>query len=177
MATTNVRVPGGGNTYIKAGLGEGVQLEFLSSFSDQVGRPVGSPTPIHPIGSPYPVEIATPYAQGAGTLTFTVWATWGKDGWVSAFLRRGADGNISDQQDGHSPWSEYVSQYNKDAIHEPVDLREVFEAQRKSDKPFVVEKIELGRDGSPVRSKKYQNCVITDIGANETVRNDQMTVE
>lgn len=174
MGTTNVRVPGGGNTYIKMGLGEGVNVEFLSRFTDEPGRVVGSTTPIHPIGSPYPVEIATGYAQGAGTITITVWSTWGKDGWVSAFMRRSANGDVTDNQDGKSPWANYVSAYNKDSAHEPVDLREVLEAQRQNSTPLVVEKIELGKDGKPVRSKKYQNCVITDIGAREDVQINTM---
>lgn len=175
MATTNVRVPGGGNTYIVAGFDDGVRLEFLSDFTDTPGTPVGAATEIHPIGYPYPIEIATPYAQRAGTINFTVWSTWGKDGWVSAFLRRGADGNISEQQDSSSPWADYVSSWNKDVRNEPVDLREVFEAQRKSNRQFTVKKFELGKNGEAVRVKEYQNCVITNIQAGETVRNDTMT--
>lgn len=174
MGTTNVRVPGGGNTYLKMGLGEGVNVEFLAEFRDQPGQPVGRATPIHPIGSPYPIEIATPYAQGAGQITVTVWSTWGKDGWVSAFMRRSATGELTDNQDSKSPWANYVSTYNKDSSHEPVDLREVLEAQRKNDLPFVVEKIELGKNGAPARSKKYQNCVITDIDASDQVTNERM---
>jgi len=175
MGTTNVRVPGGGNTYIKMGLGEGVNVEFLASFRDQPGGAVGRVTPIQPIGSPYPIEIATPYAQDAGQITITVWSTWGKDGWVSAFMRRSATGELTDNQDGKSPWANYTSKYNKDSIHEPVDLREVLEAQRQSDQPLVVEKIELGKNGQPVRSKKYQNCVITNIDAGDNVDISTMT--
>ena len=173
MGTTNVRVPGGGNTYVKMGLGEGIAVEFLASFNDQPGPAVGNPTPIHPIGKPYPVEIATPYAQQAGRITIRVWSTWGKDGWLSAFLHRTATGELN-SQDSKSPWAEYVSSYNKDSIHEPVDLREVLEAQRKNEKPLVIEKIELGKNGTPVRSKQYQNCVIVDVEAGENVQLNTM---
>lgn len=174
MATTNVRVPGGGNTYIVAGLNSGVKLDFLASFNDQPGPSVGRPTQIHPIGSAYPVEIATPYAQEAGTITLRVWNTWGKDGWVSAFLHRTGDGNLTDQQESASPWESYVSRNNTDKAHEPVDLREVFEAQRKLDSKLTVQKWELGGDGNPIRVKDYQNCVITNIDATDDVNIQKM---
>lgn len=174
MGTTNVRVPGGGNTYIKMGLGSSVQVEFLARFNDQPGPTVGRATPIHPIGSPYPIEIATPYAQGVGTITITVWSTWGKDGWVSAFMRRNGAGELTDAQDSKSPWANYESRFNKDDPHAPVDLREVLEAQRKNSQPLVVEKIELGKNGRVARCKSYQNCVITDIDARDDVSIEKM---
>ena len=101
MAQTNVRVPGGGNTFIEmaASGGTGIRLAFLANAQDTPGSSVGNPTPIHPIGSPYPVDIAIPYAQGAGRLVLTVWSTWGRDGWVSAFLNN----------EGSSPWAGYRS--------------------------------------------------------------------
>ena len=177
MGTTNVRVPGGGNTYIKMGLGSSAQVEFLARFNDQPGAAVGRATPIHPIGKPYPVEIATPYAQNAGQITITVWSTWGRDGWVSAFMRMDSTGEVADAQNSKSPWANYTSPNNKDDKHAPVDLREVLEAQRKNKEPLVVHKMELGKNGRVARCKTYQNCVIVDIDARDDVTIDKMTQE
>lgn len=175
MATTHVRVPGGGNTYLQAGVGSIGDVEFLANFNDSPGGPVGRATAIHPIGSAYPIEIATPYAQDHGTLTLTVWSTWGTDGWVSAFLYTG----IAQSGDGGtskitSPWNGYVSPHG--FVGQPVDLREVFDAQRKltGNKSFVIKKFERGADGNTVRVKTYENCVIVDIGATEQVSNERM---
>lgn len=174
MGTTNVRVPGGGNTYIVMGFDGGTQVEFLSRFNDTPGDTMGRVTPIHPIGSPYPIEIATPYAQQAGNIVITVWSTWGRDGWVSAFMKR--SGNEMTSQDTKSPWSEW-GRINNDVDHEPVDLREVLEAQRRSSKSLTVKKIERGKNGSVVRCKEYQNCVISSIDAKDNVSVDTMTQE
>ena len=168
MAKTQVRVPGGGNTFIKMGFeNTPVRVAFLANFFDQPGRSVGNPTPIHPIGNAYPVEIAVPYAQSAGTLTLTVWALWGKDGWVSAFA------NNYDR----SPWKKYKSKhgYTSSGYKWPVDLREVLEAQREVGGYLTCKKYELAADGKSVaRVKDYQRCVITDIDASDNVSIEQM---
>ena len=176
MPVGNVRVLGGGNTYIKMGIAEAnggiAQVVFLASVKDQPGRPVGNVTEIQPIGNRYPIEIPTPYAQGAGTLTLSVWQTWGKDGWVSAFMTRGTDGTLS--QSGASPWNGYASAHNATAKSEPVDLVEVLDAQRKLSSNISVKKYELGADGSVARVKSYEGAVISDIDESETVQNNTM---
>lgn len=176
MLNTNVRVLGGGNTYVKMGLpgsGGGIaQVVFLANVKDQPGRSVGTPVEIQPIGSRYPVEIPTPYAQGAGTLTLSVWQTWGKDGWVSAFMSRGSDGLLT--EGSASPWSGYLSAHNSTTRNEPVDLVEVLDAQRKLPGNIIVKKYELGASGDVARVKSYEGAVITDIDAGESVQNDTM---
>lgn len=160
MAQSQVRVPGGGNTYLVAGSGN-TKIEFLAEFSDTPGRPVGNVTQIIPIGNGYPQDIVTPYVQGMGTLTLTVWSQWGRDGWVSALEHTDV-------------FSGYTSQLGG-GTGVPVDLREVFEAQRQSSSGELnIVKVELGGDGNPVRAKKYIGCVISDISANEQIRQDVM---
>lgn len=159
MTTTQVRVPGGGNTYICVGEGDN-KVEFLSSISDTPGSAVGNPTTIHPIGSKYPVEIATGYAQGAGTLRLEVWQLWGKDGWVTVF---GPSGIF----EGYSPANNTYS-------NDPIDLVQVLEAQRQANAPVVIKKVELGADGNIARIINYKNAVITNIGAQENVRIETM---
>lgn len=167
MATTQVRVPGGGNTFMVMGTGkQGVRVAFLANVNDQPGRSVGNATAIHPIGSAYPVEIATPFAQGMGTLTLTVWSQWGKDGWVSAYAN-----DIT-----KAPWANYNGPHG-DIKGQPVDLREVLEAQRKSlgqDGYILCQKYERGRDTSIVRVKNYEKAVITDIDATDNVSIETM---
>lgn len=148
------------------------QVVFLASVKDQPGRPVGNAVEIQPIGSKYPLEIPTPYAQGAGQLTLSVWQTWGKDGWVSAFMTRGSDGLLTDSS--ASPWSGYSSAHNATAKSEPVDLVEVLDAQRKLNSNIIVKKYELGATGTVSRVKSYEGAVIIDIDAGETVQNNTM---
>ena len=168
MASSIVRVPGGGNTYmgIKIGGEKEHNIEFLAEINDQPGQAEGRATPIHPIGSPYPVEIATPYAQGMGTLTLTVWSRWGEDGWVSALMHYG-DAKTDDHTIGK--WGDFVSAHNSMGKGYPCDLREVLEAQRDSKGEISVYKYELGGDGKAIRKKEYVGAVITNIDAGDTV--------
>lgn len=177
MPKTHVRVLGGGNTYVTVGLdGGNTIVEFLARLQDQPGRVNGGPVEIQGIGDKYPVEIATGYSQKAGTLTLEVWQTWGKDGWVSAFMTTGIDGSMSDSV---GIWDAFR---NKNANNSgnnqldgyPVDLVEVLEAQRLNPSFIEVCKFEKGADGSIARVKNYHGCVITGIQADETVQNETM---
>lgn len=181
MARTHTRVVGGGNTYVEIGLNNTVKVEFLARIQDSPGRALSDPEQIHPIGSPYPIEIATAYGQQAGTITLTVWSTWGKDGWVSAFMTTDANGQM---QDDSGIWDRFKSDNSDNKGNQldgyPVDLYEVLRAQRLNDGYIQVKKIEKGADGSDFRIKSYQGCVITDINANEDVqpgtRTQQVTI-
>ena len=51
MPNTHVRVLGGGNTLVYMGLEGNKVIEFLSSFQDNPGGPVGRTDPIQPVGS------------------------------------------------------------------------------------------------------------------------------
>lgn len=178
MPTTHAKVLGGGNTYVKIGLnGNTRNVEFLAQITDTPGGPLAPPEQIQPIGSPYPVEIATAYGQNAGQIQLSVWATWGRDGWVSAFLSA-AEGERS----GSIPevWSNYNSKVSSADKHNkqegvPVDLYEVLKAQRLNNVPITVYKVERGANGAPVRFKSYQNCVITNIDAQERVTAQAMS--
>lgn len=178
MPKTHVRVLGGGNTYVAIGLNGGTQVvEFLSNINDTPGRVQGQPEAIQGIGDKYPVEIATGYSQGMGTLVLSVWQTWGKDGWVSAFMTTGLDGNMSDTL---GIWNEFMTRNannggNNQLDGYPVDLVEVLEAQRMNPDFIEVRKFEKGADGNIARVKNYHGCVITDIQANENVNNQSMT--
>ena len=178
MATTHTRVLGGGNTYVEIGLSKTVKVEFLAQIQDTPGGALAQPEQIHPIGSPYPVEIATAYGQQAGTIVLSVWSTWGRDGWVSAFMTTDASG-VS--QDTTGIWDKFKSENADNKGNQldgyPVDLYEVLKAQRMNDGYIQVSKIEKGANGEDYRIKKYQGCVITNIEAPESIRNNTMTQE
>lgn len=171
MPKTHVRVLGGGNTYVCIGLGKAKKVEFLSQLTDTPGTVIGRTTPIQGIGDAYPVEIATGYAQGAGSLTLRVWQTWEKDGWVSAFMSDdGTDGGIWDQFMNNNA----TFKYRDNDHHYPVDIYEVLTAQRMNTEYISVQKIEKGANGQTARIKSYEGCVITDISAAEDITNDKM---
>ena len=159
MATTGIRVPGGGNTYLIMGDSHS-RIELLANFTDSPGKALGRTTAIHPIGYKYPKEIATPYVQDYGTLTIVVWAEWGTDGWVSALRSTGVFNGFDSYMGGKQG--------------EPVDVCEVLRAQRQYGNELNVIKVELGRDGKAVRGRSYHGCVITDIDAKEDITLDKM---
>ena len=182
--TTKVRVPGGGNTYFKVYLNESLAnnnltsyavngannstyLEFLAQYTDTPGTAVSQAQEIHPIGSPYPVEIATAYAQHAGTLQLQFWQQWGEDGWYSAFaaVNNGTfykDANNAESGFADSPYG-FAKATLSNEPHRPVDLYQVLRAQRKNGGQIGIQKFELGGDGSLARVKTYWGAVITDI--------------
>lgn len=175
MSQTQTRVPGGGNTYIRMGLTSTIKLEFLANYNDSPGKAVAQPEEIQPIGSPYPKEIATAYAQAAGTLTLKVWNTWGKDGWVSALMSSSDDGSLTDTT---GIWDAFVSSSSTSKGNQldgyPVDVKEVLEAQRMNSDSITVQKIEKNAAGDDFRIKNYVGAVITDIDATENVNNSSM---
>lgn len=173
MPTTHVRVPGGGNTYVRMGLTSTIKVEFMANVNDQPGAVVGSPEQIQPIGATHPIEIATGYAMAAGTLTIKVWPTWGKDGWVSAFMTTNSDGSLADTT---GIWDNFISGAtgNNSLDHYPVDLYEVLEAQRMNNDYLTVQKVEKDASGDDYRIKNYKGCVITQIDAGENINNAAM---
>lgn len=182
--TTKVRVPGGGNTYFKvylnkelangnltsyyrSGADNSTYLEFLAQYTDTPGTAVSQAQEIHPIGSPYPVEIATAYAQHAGTLQLQFWQQWGEDGWYSAFAGIGngtfyQNANNADSGFADSPYG-FATTTLSNEPNKPVDLYQVLRAQRKNGGQIGVQKFELGGNGSLARIKTYWGAVITDI--------------
>lgn len=175
MARTHARVYGGGNTFIRIGLDKMTEVSFLGRFQDQPGRALKEPETIHPIGEPYPVEIATAYGQQAGKLTINVWSTWGMDGWVSALMTYNRESGA--MNDETKVWDEFRNNYANKHGHSgyPCDLFEVLQAQRMNANSIKVDKVERDAQGNVCRIKHYENCVITDIQADETVQNDTMT--
>ena len=166
MATSIVRASGGGNTFltISANGGTDEDIQLVAEFNDTPGRVVSGPVSIHPIGYEHPMEIVTGYAQEAGSITVNVWAVWGKDAWVDPFaeLWTAVDSTRA-----------YVNSDNF-IDGKPTNLMGVLQAQRANGS-FTLKKWELAANGHDIaRVRVYENCVITDINAAETVRNDSL---
>ena len=181
--TTKIRVPGGGNTFFRAGIfanGSTVPdvgginalsnvnsyLEFMSDYTDNPGQASANAQPIHPIGSPYPVEIAAAYSQGMGSLQLRFWQLWGEDGWVSALQSTGLydSENLSNLESSYnaSPYGAAHAQLvNREKT--PVDLYQVLRAQRKAGGTIALQKFELGGNGEVARIKTYHGAIITNI--------------
>lgn len=180
MAQTQVRVPGGGNTYVKIGLDSTHVVEFLSRLRETPPSSKGNPVAIQGIGDVRPVEVALPYAQGHGVLNLTVWQRWGVDGWVSAFMSRTDNGTGSD---GSNMWDAFINRSDDDLPEQmkhrgsnryPVDLVEVYNAQRMNPEYVKVQQVELGANGEIARIKNYNGCVITNVSAASDLDNNTM---
>lgn len=73
------RVGGSGFTVF---MWAGEPIGFAQQIAHTSPTPVGpGPTPIHPMDSPYPVEIITPAAANIGTLTLRLYELYGEKTW------------------------------------------------------------------------------------------------
>jgi hypothetical protein len=79
MPRTRTRVVGSGFTTFNY---RGKPIAFLDGFSDSGQTPLGGGSEaIIPLDAPYPVEIATGRAMGAGLLTVTIKELWDAPVW------------------------------------------------------------------------------------------------
>lgn len=78
MTATQSRVTGSNFTTFRW---NGNPIAYLAEFRDSGQAPVAGPEPIHPLGSPHPVEVAVSNALGIGNLSFVVTELWNKPVW------------------------------------------------------------------------------------------------
>lgn len=78
MPRGKARVAGSNYTVLQW---RGGSIAFLEGFNDSGVTPVAQVEEIHPLGSPHPVEYATPNALRGGTLTFSIREVWEKPVW------------------------------------------------------------------------------------------------
>lgn len=169
MPRSNVRVVGGGNTYVTISWGRGSSLRkvsYITRFQEKPGSPQGQVKDIQGIGDQYPKEIITPYAMTSGEISFEVWQLWGMDEWVSLFAPE-TDDKTGKPTYANSPWG-------NTATDQPVDIVQVWEKQRTFDEYVTVKKYELDRKGDIARVKEFVDCVISGITASDDVQNNTM---
>lgn len=82
MPQSKVRVGGSGLTVFSWG-GSGAALAYLQTIQDTAPTPVAQAVPVQSITDPYPSEIVTARAVGAGTLRLTFYELWNQSVWES----------------------------------------------------------------------------------------------
>jgi len=147
-ATSRARVAGSGFTYLHW---DNKLIGFIESLSHTSGRPVAPATPIHPMDSPYAVEIVTPQAMGPGTITAGLFELYGQRVWDRLSQMTGA-----------------------------VDIVDIFQRVANSAHPITMVKYVApptirGKKMLPY-TEEYHNCVISDIADGETVSVETLQV-
>ncbi len=147
-ATSRARVGGSGATYFSW---DGNLIAFARQIQHTSPRPVADPAPIHPLDSPYPVEIITPLAAGMGTLSVELYELYGQQAW------------------DRLKW-----------IAGSVDIVEIFYRVANTPNPITMVKYIKpprirGKTMLPY-TYEYHNCVITDVGDGETIEVSTMEV-
>ena len=143
MTQTQTRVVGSGFTTFNF---RGKPIAFLDGFRDSGQRAIAQPEAITPLGSPYPVEIATPRVLSVGVLTLTIRELWNGPVWNQLVGLAGTD-NI-------------VDVYNAIA-REPANIT----CQMLIKSPT-----------GGLRGKTYHGCVVANIDDSETVTIGALTV-
>ena len=78
MANSKFRVGGGYTAFIY----NGQPLVYAQIINERGPQPVNTPTPIQPLDSPYPIEIALPIALQTGMLEITFLEQWNAEVWA-----------------------------------------------------------------------------------------------
>jgi len=142
MATSTFRVGGGYTAFVY----NGQPLIYAQVINERAPSPVNQPTPVQPLDSPYPIEIALPIALQAGQLEITFLEQWNAEVWAQ--LGR----NFATAS----------------------DLLDIFKAQLAQGAVTCV-KIINKPDGTQ-RKIVYQGCVVTNVQVDEMVAIGTMTI-
>ena len=136
---------------------ENKPILFARQVSHQSPAPVGPGTvPIHPMDTPYPVELITPMAATMGTITLELYELYGSQVWER--LRGLGDRNGKG----------------------PVDIVGIFKQVANLNKPVRIFKYIRppsirGRRMTPY-TEEYHNCVVSQVMDGETIEVGTMEV-
>lgn len=137
MPQTKVRVVGSGFTTFNY---KGAPIAFLEGFQDSGQQPIVAPSPITPLASRHPVEIATARVLGPGTLDITILELWNEPVW-----------------------------YQLPGLAGKEDIVSVYEALAADPSDLTCQMI-IKPPGSPTRrAKVYMGCIVTAIDDRESV--------
>ena len=131
---------------------------FARQISHQSPAPVGPGTvPIHPMDTPYPVELVTPMAATMGTITLELYELYGSKVWERLAGLAGDNGNNG-----------------------PVDIVGIFKAVSNMGQPITIFKYVRSPSirGKPfdTYTEEYHNCVISQVMDGETIEIGTMEV-
>ena len=160
--TTNfnrVRVGGSGFTVFHW---RNQPLAFARQVSHTSTAPVGpGPVPIHPMDTPYPVQVITPQAAGMGTLTLELYELYGAQIWERLGASAGQQATGGD-------------------FNGAVDIVNIFRVQAALRDPInVVKYIKppmLRGSTMKAYTEEYHNAVITNVLDGETIEIGTMEV-
>lgn len=133
---------------------------FARQISHQSPAPVGPGTvPIHPMDTPYPVELVTPMAATMGTITLELYELYGSNVWERLAGLAGDNGNGSNG---------------------PVDIVGIFKAVSNMGQPITIFKYVRSPSirGEPFKTytEEYHNCVVSQVNDGETIEVGTMEV-
>ncbi len=129
---------------------------FARQISHQSPAPVGPGTvPIHPMDTPYPVELITPMAATMGTITLELYELYGSNVWERlAGLGEKAQG--------------------------PVDIVGIFKTLANLNKPVTIFKYvrspSIRGKAFNTYTEEYHNCVVSQVMDGETIEVGTMEV-
>lgn len=131
---------------------------FCRQISHQSPAPVGPGTvPIHPMDTPYPVELVTPMAATMGTLTLELYELYGSKIW-----NRLKELDKNPQNGG------------------PVDIVGIFKEVSNSKNPITIFKYirspSIRGAAYKTYTEEYHNCVVSQIMDGETIEVGTMEV-
>jgi len=163
--STRARVGGSGFTVF---WWDGSPILYARQISHQSPAPVGPGTvPIHPMDTPYPVELVTPQATSMGTLTLELYELYGSNVWerLAGYLNT-------------SPGNETSG---------PVDLAGIFDNVARLGTPINIIKYikppnrAVGLNPAVGNAlgyytEEYRNCVISQLQDGETIEVGTMEV-
>lgn len=135
---------------------------FARQISHQTPAPVGPGTvPIHPMDTPYPVELITPMAATMGTITLELYELWGSTIWQRL---ESAGTGLGKNPEGNGP----------------VDLVGIFKEVAERGSPITIFKYVRfpSRNGQAPGSytEEYHNCVVSQVQNGETIEVGTMEV-
>jgi len=142
MANSTFRVGGGYTAFVY----NGKPLIYAQMINERGPQPVNQPTPVQPLDSPYPIEIALPIALQAGTLELSFYEQWDAEVWAQL------GGNFATAS----------------------DLLDVFKAQLAQGEVTCVKVINKP-DGTQ-RKVVYQGCVVVSVTIDELIQIGTMTI-
>jgi hypothetical protein len=79
MSASKVRVGGSGLTTMTW---RGTKMAYLQTLADSTPQPQGAVSPVQPIDEPVPLEIVTPLAVGAGSISLSFFELWNEPAWA-----------------------------------------------------------------------------------------------
>jgi len=126
-------------------------LAYCQMIRETAPQPVAQPTPVQPLNSSYPIEIALPNALSAGTLELTFYETWITEVWAELALG-----------DVNSPY------------YKAGDLLAVYQAQLSKGAVSCSKIIAAPGGGSRVIT--YTGCTVTNVTIDEMIQIGTMTI-